>query len=142
MKRSMSVVCSATWWHPASKLMAFSFEVVKRPDEIVRQPDYLVKELDDMLPVGGGMAKTEMNAGEAGFARRGEIPLIALLSGLARWMEERHFELMAEEGFDDLRRAHNAVAANLPAQGLRLTELAERAGLTKQAVGEIVDDAV
>jgi DNA-binding MarR family transcriptional regulator len=39
-----------------------------------------------------------------------------------------------------VRRAHNAVFVNLPADGLRLTDLADEAGISKQAMGELVDD--
>lgn len=70
----------------------------------------------------------------------GAPPLPALLSPLHAWHERRHLELMADRGFDDVRRAHNAVFVNLPADGIRLTGLAEEAGLSKQAMGELVDD--
>lgn len=84
----------------------------------------------------------QLNAAEQGFLGRGDLPLIALLSALARWWEDRHFELMAEQGFDDVRRAHNAVFVNLRADGMRLTDLAEVAGISKQAMAELVDDLV
>ncbi len=70
------------------------------------------------------------------------IPLPALLDVLKRWWETRHLELMAEAGFDDVRRAHNAVFINVPAEGIRLTDLAAAAGMSKQAMGELVDDLV
>jgi DNA-binding MarR family transcriptional regulator len=41
-------------------------------------------------------------------------------------------------GFDDVRPAHNAVFAHLPPEGIRLTDLADRAGMTKQAMSELV----
>jgi len=47
---------------------------------------------------------------------------------------------MAAQGFDDVRRAHNAVFVNLPADGARLTELSNDADVSKQAMGELVDD--
>lgn len=74
--------------------------------------------------------------------RGGDIPLVGLLTILSTWFEERHMELLAEAGFDDLRVAHNAVVVNLPAQGRRLTELAHAAGISKQAMSELVDDLV
>lgn len=49
---------------------------------------------------------------------------------------------MASAGFDDVRRAHNAVFVNLPEAGRRLTELADAADMSKQAMGELVDDLV
>ena len=83
-----------------------------------------------------------LTAAERGFVARGDIPLIGLLTALTRWWEDRHFELMAEAGFGDLRRAHNAVIVNLPASGLRLTQIADAAGISKQATAELVDDLV
>jgi DNA-binding MarR family transcriptional regulator len=47
---------------------------------------------------------------------------------------------MLEAGYADVRRAHGCVFANIEPDGMRLTELAERAGMTKQAVGEAVTD--
>lgn len=81
-----------------------------------------------------------LNAAERGFVKRGDIPLIGLLTALTRWWVDRHFELLAQAGFDDLRPAHNAVVVNLPRKGLRLTELASIAGVSKQAMAELVDD--
>jgi DNA-binding MarR family transcriptional regulator len=49
-------------------------------------------------------------------------------------------EALASAGFDDQRPAHNAVFANVPPEGIRLTELAQRAGMSKQAMGELVSD--
>ena len=41
-----------------------------------------------------------------------------------------------------IRVAHAAVFVNLEGQGIRLTQLAERALMTPQAMGELVDDLV
>jgi DNA-binding MarR family transcriptional regulator len=49
---------------------------------------------------------------------------------------------MADAGFDDVRRAHNSVFVHLPAEGRRLTDLANAAEMSKQAMGELVDDLV
>lgn len=46
---------------------------------------------------------------------------------------------LAAAGFDDLRPAHTPVFQLLPTAGCRVTELAERAGMTKQAMGYLVD---
>jgi DNA-binding MarR family transcriptional regulator len=43
-------------------------------------------------------------------------------------------------GYGDVRGAHGCVFGNLDPDGMRLTELAQRAGMTKQAVGEAVSD--
>ena len=42
--------------------------------------------------------------------------------------------------FDDLRISDSRVMAFLPARGARLSELAERAQMTKQSMGELVAD--
>ena len=46
---------------------------------------------------------------------------------------------LAEAGFDDLRPAHTAVFQHIEAGGSRLTELAERAQITKQSMGYLID---
>ena len=40
----------------------------------------------------------------------------------------------------DLRAAHTALFPHLDLEGVRLTELARRVGVSKQAVGQLVDD--
>lgn len=72
----------------------------------------------------------------------GAPPLPGLLRPLLEWYEKRHIELMVQRGFDDVRRAHNAVFVFVPAAGIRLTDLAESAGLSKQAMGELVEELV
>lgn len=46
---------------------------------------------------------------------------------------------LAAAGFDDLRPAHTAVFQHIDADGSRLTDLAERAQITKQSMGYLVD---
>jgi DNA-binding MarR family transcriptional regulator len=57
-----------------------------------------------------------------------------------------HYELQqrvqagfAAAGLPEIRPAHNAIFQWLPVEGARVTELAERIGTTKQAVGYLVD---
>lgn len=50
-----------------------------------------------------------------------------------------NYQHLAEEGFDDIRLAHGAVFRNISRDGSRLTELAERARITKQSMAELVD---
>ncbi|MFG1946170.1 MarR family winged helix-turn-helix transcriptional regulator [Nonomuraea sp. NPDC048826] len=45
-----------------------------------------------------------------------------------------------EEGFKGVRFSHGAVFRFIDAEGSRLTVLAERSGLSKQALGEVVAD--
>ena len=46
---------------------------------------------------------------------------------------------LAEAGFADVRPAHTAVFQHIEAEGTRLTDLAERAQITKQSMGYLVD---
>lgn len=47
---------------------------------------------------------------------------------------------LAADGFEDVRPAHFTVFQHMPPQGIRLTELAEAALLTKQSMGYLVDE--
>jgi len=58
------------------------------------------------------------------------------LDNLSRQLQER----IKEAGFADQRMAHNAVFAHIPPEGITLAELARRAGMTKQAMAELVTD--
>jgi DNA-binding MarR family transcriptional regulator len=46
---------------------------------------------------------------------------------------------LAAAGFDDLRPAHTAVFQHIAADGSRLTDLADRAQITKQSMSYLVD---
>jgi DNA-binding MarR family transcriptional regulator len=48
------------------------------------------------------------------------------------------FEQLAKAGYADIHPAHAIVFQRLPAEGVRVTELAERARLTKQYLGRLV----
>ena len=52
---------------------------------------------------------------------------------------KRVSEGLAEAGFDDIRPAHTVVFQHIKADGSRLSELAERAQLTKQSMAYLVD---
>jgi DNA-binding MarR family transcriptional regulator len=54
-------------------------------------------------------------------------------------MDELHRRL-GDQGFPDIRPGHGCVFRFIDEDGTRLTDLAERAGYTKQAVGEVVAD--
>ncbi len=47
---------------------------------------------------------------------------------------------LSEQGYGEIRPAHGCVFRFIPTEGLRLTDLAELAGLSKQAIGEFVAD--
>ncbi|MBV8711465.1 MAG: winged helix-turn-helix transcriptional regulator [Solirubrobacterales bacterium] len=47
---------------------------------------------------------------------------------------------VAESGYSDIRITHGCVFGNIDLEGSRLTDLAERAHMTKQSVGEVVNE--
>ena len=51
-------------------------------------------------------------------------------------------EELEEAGYADIRPTHGCVFRFVREDGMRLTELAALAGMTKQSVGELVDDLV
>ena len=69
----------------------------------------------------------------------------ALPDHIARWLEEvsrrLHAELAARgmRDFPELRGSHRRLLQMIPPQGIRITDLALLAGMTKQALGEFVD---
>jgi DNA-binding MarR family transcriptional regulator len=66
-------------------------------------------------------------------------PLPSLLAQLKAIAVQEMFSRMAEAGFDDVREGHGCVFGFVDLEhGSRLTDVAERARLTKQAVGEAV----
>lgn len=52
----------------------------------------------------------------------------------------RALELLHETGFHDIKISHSALLANLDLEGTHITQLAERAGMTKQAMGQLAND--
>jgi DNA-binding MarR family transcriptional regulator len=68
------------------------------------------------------------------------LPLPPLLEDAkAAGFEQLHRRL-AERGYADIRHAHGCVFRYVDWEGVRLTDLAELAGHSKQAVGEFVAD--
>ncbi len=62
-----------------------------------------------------------------------------LLNNAVRRFEARVLELMSEQGHAETRISHVSLTRNLDIDGTRLTELARRACMSKQAMGELVD---
>lgn len=69
----------------------------------------------------------------------------ALPDHLARWLEAASKRLYADLrargtlAFPELRGSHRRILQMIPPQGVRITDLARIAGMTKQALGEFVD---
>jgi DNA-binding MarR family transcriptional regulator len=68
------------------------------------------------------------------------VPLPALMDLAVEAMLADFRRLLEEAGITDIRPTHGCVFRFVHGDGMRLTELASLAGLTKQSVGEIVDD--
>ena len=68
------------------------------------------------------------------------LPLPALFSICQDAVEEEVFARLAEAGYPELRPTHGCVFGTIGGGGDRLTVLAERARMTKQAVGEVVSE--
>jgi DNA-binding MarR family transcriptional regulator len=68
------------------------------------------------------------------------IPLPGLLDIAHDAMFRDFREELEQSEFRDIRPTHGCVFRYVRGQGLRLTDIAERANMTKQSVGEIVDD--
>ncbi|HVW47929.1 MAG TPA: MarR family winged helix-turn-helix transcriptional regulator [Solirubrobacterales bacterium] len=66
------------------------------------------------------------------------LPALMDLAVEAMYVDFR--KLLEETPYTDVRPTHGCVFRFVHGDGMRLTELATRAGLTKQSVGEIVDD--
>jgi DNA-binding MarR family transcriptional regulator len=63
-----------------------------------------------------------------------------LLLKAARLWNEQAVARVQASGATELRAAHTRLLPHISPEGVRLTELAERVGITKQAVGKLVDD--
>jgi DNA-binding MarR family transcriptional regulator len=72
----------------------------------------------------------------------GTIPLPGLLEIASETMLAEFREELTKNGYADLRPTHGCVFRFVREDGLRLTELASHAGITKQSAGELVDDLV
>jgi DNA-binding MarR family transcriptional regulator len=68
------------------------------------------------------------------------IPLTGLLDIAFEAMLAEFRQELEQTEFKDIRPTHGCIFRYVKGEGLRLTEIAERANMTKQSVGEIVDD--
>lgn len=69
-----------------------------------------------------------------------EIPIHGLFSITHEAVDEELFARLRAAGYTELRPTHACVFGTIAPEGNRLTALAERAGMTKQAVGEVVSE--
>jgi DNA-binding MarR family transcriptional regulator len=69
------------------------------------------------------------------------LPMIRLLGVAFDHFSSEHTQRVAAAGYADIRPSHGCVFGGIdPENGSRLTELADRAMMTKQSVGEVVSD--
>ena len=69
-----------------------------------------------------------------------DAPLARLLLLASRRLTDELHDQLITAGFTDQRAAHDSVFANVPPEGIHLTDLADHAGMTKQAMSELVVD--
>lgn len=67
-------------------------------------------------------------------------PVLLLIALAERHLADALQARLVAAGFDDHRVVHHNVMAHVTHEGIRLTDLAERAGITKQAMAELVVD--
>jgi DNA-binding MarR family transcriptional regulator len=58
----------------------------------------------------------------------------------ARAYSERALALLHKKGFTDITLFHTALISNLDVNGDQITYIAEKAGMSKQAMGQLVND--
>src|SRR5438876_6895089 len=68
------------------------------------------------------------------------VPLIQLLDLAFGDFSEELGKRVEQSGFSDIRPGHGCVFGTIEPEGSRLTDLAERARMTKQSVGEATSD--
>src|SRR5687768_10652898 len=68
------------------------------------------------------------------------LPLPALLNAVKEAAIAELHRRLRDEGHPEIRPGHGCVFRFVDTDGTRLTELAERAQMSKQAVGEVVSD--
>ena len=66
--------------------------------------------------------------------------MIGLLSVALDQFSQDVYARVETSEFEDLRPGHGCVFSNIDPDGSRLTDLAERARMTKQSVGEVASD--
>jgi DNA-binding MarR family transcriptional regulator len=69
-----------------------------------------------------------------------QLPLPGLLEIASEALFDEFRRDLVESGYGDIRPTHGCVFRYVHEDGMRLTELATFAGMTKQSIGEIVDD--
>jgi DNA-binding MarR family transcriptional regulator len=74
------------------------------------------------------------------FEHPAHSPLIRLLGVAYTEFSEELYRRLTAGGFGDIRPGHGCVFGYIHPEGSRLTDMAERARMTKQSVGEVATD--
>ena len=74
--------------------------------------------------------------------RLGRKPLIALVDRANRALQADMVRTAHRRGHTDVKPAHNSVFGTLTEDGARAAEMAARAGMTRQSMGEVIRDMV
>ncbi|GAA1608472.1 MULTISPECIES: MarR family winged helix-turn-helix transcriptional regulator [Kribbella] len=69
-------------------------------------------------------------------------PLIALIDRANRALQTEMVRKAHADGHPEVKMAHNSVFATLHAEGARAADMAVRAGITRQSMGEVIRDMV
>jgi DNA-binding MarR family transcriptional regulator len=69
-------------------------------------------------------------------------PMIAIVDRLLRLLATDMLREAHHRGHTQIRPAHDPVFATLPSAGARASDMANRAGITKQSMGEAIRDMV
>ena len=113
----------------------------RRASHMGRDESILPPQLTDISMATKRSSAPRIGASDADATWR-QLNMSRLLVNSARQFELRILKVINDSGYSDIRLAHLHVPRNLEFAGTRLTEMAARSGLTKQAMGELVDDFV
>jgi DNA-binding MarR family transcriptional regulator len=72
----------------------------------------------------------------------GHVPLPGLMEVVREALFAEFRQELVETGYGDIRPTHGCVFRFIREEPLRLTELATLAGMTKQSIGEVIDNLV
>jgi DNA-binding MarR family transcriptional regulator len=68
------------------------------------------------------------------------VPLIALATKAGRALQADMVVQSHQRGYPEIQPSHNAVFATLPPEGARAADMANRFGITRQSMGEVIRD--
>ena len=73
---------------------------------------------------------------------QGQVPLPGLMEVVEEALFAEFRQELIKSGYGDIRPTHGCVFRFIREEPLRLTELATLAGMTKQSIGEVIDNLV